>query len=218
MGVGIYYSRSEVSNSDLSWLRQQLYPKPMPDPTEAYRFGSLIDAMITESERINFYKHTLDEDSFEKKEWEKSLRMRDAFFLDNECCQLHSLCSGQKEMVKYRQMEYNGYDFNLNVRCKWDLWSDSLGWGADIKSTTATSQSQFEAAVKHFDYDRQRAWYMDIANSDRDVLIGISKVNFKVFKVKIQRDSDLFRRGYFKYIELAFRWNILFGENKQSLC
>lgn len=38
-----------------------------------------------------------------------------------------------------------------------------------------------------FDYDQQHAWYMDIAQTkgykaDKDVLIGISKANFKVFK------------------------------------
>jgi hypothetical protein len=31
---------------------------------------------------------------------------------------------------------------------------------------------------------------MDIAGSDQDVLIGVSKVNYKVFKVPIRRETN----------------------------
>lgn len=72
-----------------------------------------------------------------------------------------------------------------------------------------------------FDYDQQHAWYMDIAQTkgykaDKDVLIGISKANFKVFKVYINRQSDLYLSGVNKYNFLAFRWVLLFGEDKQT--
>ena len=100
-------------------------------------------------------------------------------------------------------------DFELGVRCKWDGWRPDLRYGFDIKSTSATTQAQFEAAVKHFDYPRQRAWYMDIAKSDYDILIGISKVNYKIFKVFIRRGDSLYREGYEDYINLAFRYWLL---------
>ena len=54
-----------------------------------------------------------------------------------------------------------------------------MGWGGDIKSTSATTQEQFESAVRQFDYDRQRFFYMNIAGSEKDVLIGISKEHQK---------------------------------------
>lgn len=85
-----------------------------------------------------------------------------------------------------------------------------VNWGGDLKSTTATTQKQFEEAVRYFDYDRQRAWYMDIAGSNQDVLIGVSKENFRVFKVPIRRDDDLYKSGFQKYNELAFKWWALF--------
>jgi hypothetical protein len=59
------------------------------------------------------------------------------------------------------------------------------------------------------DYDRQRAWYMDIAGSDQDVLIWVSKVNYKVFKVPIRRGDELFNSGFKKYNELAFKMGII---------
>jgi hypothetical protein len=87
-----------------------------------------------------------------------------------------------------------------------------MKYGGDIKSTVCTTQKAFEQSLEYFDYDRQRAWYMDISGAVRDVLIGISKENFKVFIVTITRDSEIYKRGREKYQELAFRYWYLFGE------
>ncbi|MDR2652294.1 MAG: PD-(D/E)XK nuclease-like domain-containing protein [Prevotellaceae bacterium] len=207
-----YYSRKEVSNSDLSALKQMLCPREMPDPTNAYRFGNLIDAMITEPERVDFFKRTLGDIQFTVEDFARAERMKKAFYDDDFCRTLAEQASGQAVMTKHRKFNYNGFDFELDTRCKWDLWRSDWGWGGDIKSTAATTQSQFLAAVAHFDYDRQRAWYMDIAGSDRDMLIGISKVNFKIFKIAINRQSDLYRQGFQKYNELAFKWHLIYGK------
>lgn len=204
-----YYLRPEVSNSDLSKLKLELFPREMPDPTEAYRFGNLIDAMITEPERVNYFKRTCYDMVFSEVDFKKAEQMKAAFWRDDLCQQLMQGVESQKVMVEKRLLHYRGVDFELGVRCKWDGWRNDLGYGFDIKSTSATTQAQFEAAVKHFDYPRQRAWYMDIANSNYDILIGISKVNYKIFKVFIRRGDSLYREGYEDYINLAFRYWLL---------
>jgi hypothetical protein len=180
------------------------------DLTQAYRFGNLIDAMITESDRCDHLNLRVDNEQFSRDEWEKAKRMMQAFFADPLCKQFHSLASGQSVMTKQLQLEYMGVDFVLPVRCKWDLWMPSVRWGADIKSTNAITQAQFEASVSYFNYDKQRAWYMDIAGSDRDMLIGISKVNYKIFKVPIRRGDALYNSGREKYMEWAFKYWCLF--------
>ena len=114
-------------------------------------------------------------------------------------------------MAREMEMEYLGVPFSMRVRCKWDLWMERLKWGGDIKSTACTTQKQFEEALFYFEYDRQRAWYMDIAGSDRDVLIGISKVNFKIFKVAIPRAGEIYEKGKEKYSEMAFKHWCLFN-------
>ena len=44
-----YYNRPEVSNSDLTELKQLLHPRmQFGDKEAAFRFGSLVDAIITE--------------------------------------------------------------------------------------------------------------------------------------------------------------------------
>lgn len=44
-----YYDRPEVSNSDLTSLKEILHPRPITgDRERAFRFGTLVDALITE--------------------------------------------------------------------------------------------------------------------------------------------------------------------------
>jgi hypothetical protein len=211
-----YYSLPDVSNSDLSWLKNQLYPRDMPDPAEAYKFGSLIDAMITEPERVDYFKRTLDNDQYTIEDFTKAEEMKRAFWKDDFCRLIAEKADGQKVMRAHRILEHKGFPFGLNVRCKWDLWNEDWGWGGDIKSTACETQKQFEEAARYFDYDRQRAFYMDIAGSSRDVLIGISKKNFRIFRLSITRDCSFYRDGFNKYNELAFRHFLMFGENKRE--
>ena len=209
-----YYSRPEISNSDLTWLKNKLFPRWMPDPTNAFRFGSLIDAMITEPVRIDYYKRTLDGEAYSGDDFALAEDMKRAYYRDPLCAQIAQQASGQVAMAIRKKFDYRGLEFELPIRCKWDLWIDSLMWGGDIKSTSCTTQKQFEEACRFFDYDRSRAWYMDIAGSDRDIIIGISKKNLRIFKVPITRNSTIYRDGYNKYNELAFRWHMLYGEGR----
>ena len=52
-----YYDRSEISNSDLSELKRQLYGGMGIDPVHA-KFGNLIDHMITEPKKVDYFKLT----------------------------------------------------------------------------------------------------------------------------------------------------------------
>jgi len=207
-----YFSRKEVSNSDLSWLKSFWEPEQDEVVKEkAYRFGTLLDAIITEPFKVDFFKKQVDGAQYTDEEFEKALQMKKSFMMDPLAKNILSQSDMQKVMIINREFIYDDdVRFRLDVRCKWDLWMNSLGWGGDLKSTTATTQKQFEEAVRYFDYDRQRAWYMDIAGSNQDVVIGVSKENFKVFKVPIRRDDELYKSGKTKYNELAFKWWALF--------
>ena len=113
----------------------------------------------------------------------------------------------QRCMVnKQQQFEYGGFVFTLDTRCKWDWFLDLFGFGGDLKTTFASTQKEFDEAVDFFDWDRSRAWYMDIAHSDRDFIYGISKKNCCVFKKFINRGDAIYNRGREKYEELAFQY------------
>jgi hypothetical protein len=210
-----YYNRPEVSNSDLSWLKKQFQSKDDFDPIEAYKFGTLIDAMITEAHRVNFYKMTVDDVQYSKEQFDLAEEMKKSFMNDPLCANLLKMSSTQAVSIQPNfKIEFEGVEFEMPVRCKWDLLLPT--WGVDIKSTTATTQKQFIDAIYYFDYHRQRAWYMDIIGSDQDMLIGISKVNKKIFKVPIKLGDELYKEGKAQYQELAFKWWSLFENIKIS--
>lgn len=207
-----YYRRSEVSNSDLTELKNLLHPRPQfGDKEAAFRFGTLVDAVITEPERVNYYRLTVDDVQYTEDEFliaqdmYKSLKMearRDPFL-----AKVLEMAETQRFMVNKQQVfEYGGFHFRLDTRCKWDWFFPLMNFGGDLKTTFATTQKQFDEAVYFFDWDRSRAWYMDIAQSDRDFIYAISKQNGRVFKKFINRGDEIYRRGREKYEELAFQW------------
>ena len=207
-----YYSRPEVSNSDLTQLKNLLHPRlQYGDREAAFRFGSLVDALVTEPNRVNRYRFTVDDVQYTEDEFEHATQMlralrsearRDAFLAkvletaDTQRCMFN----------KRQQFQYGGFSFSLDTRCKWDWFLTPYGFGGDLKTTFASTQKEFDEAVDFFDWDRSRAWYMDIARSDRDFIYGISKKNGCVFKKFINRDDAIYKRGREKYEELAFQY------------
>lgn len=207
-----YFDLPYVSNSDLGKFNEETGTRDVLfDPQAAYDFGSLIDAVITEPGNIDVIKHRMGDKQFAPSEFEMVLRMRDSFFSDPECRILHRHSDFQRIMLRTVPLTYGGTVFALKMRCKWDFWLNTPWWGADLKSTVADSQGQFEAACRHFRYNRQRAVYMTIANSNQDMLIGISKKNFKIFKLRIKRGDDFFNSGMSEFNELALKYWAMYG-------
>lgn len=207
-----YYQRSEVSNSDLTELKNQLHPHMQyGDREAAFRFGSIVDAIITEPSRVDFLHMTIDgeqcseEEFLHAREMQRALRAearRDPFL-----AKVLELSDTQRFMVNKAQEFCNGgFRFTLDTRCKWDWWLPSCHFGGDLKTTFASTQAEFDNAVDFFDWDRSRAWYMDIAHSDRDFIYAISKKNCRIFKKFINRGDDIYNRGREKYEELAFQY------------
>lgn len=207
-----YYERSEVSNSDLTELKNLLHPRlQYGDKEAAFRFGSLVDAVITEPHRVNYYWCTVDDVQYTEDEFRHAMEMRkslrrearnDAFL-----AKVLEVADTQRCMFnKAQPFSYGGFAFRLDTRCKWDWFFPSFGFGGDLKTTFASTQKEFDEAVDFFDWDRSRAWYMDIANSNRDFIYGISKRNGRIFKKFINRDDATYKRGREKYEELVFQY------------
>jgi hypothetical protein len=207
-----YYLRTEVSNSDLTELKNYLYPRTQyGDKEKAFKFGTLVDALITENERVHYSKRMVDDVTYSREDFELGLAMREALRKEARKDEfLRAVLSNsdtQKFMVnKFQRFLYGNFEYTLDTRCKWDWWLPSFGFGGDLKTTFAESQNQFNEAIDFFDWDRSRAWYMDIAGSQQDFIYAISKKNLKIFKAFIRRDDDTYKRGKEKYDDLAFKW------------
>ena len=212
-----YYLRTEVSNSDLTELKNYLYPRTQyGDKEKAFKFGTLVDALITENERVHYSKRMVDDVTYSREDFELGLAMREALRKEARKDEfLRAVLSNsdtQKFMVnKSQRFLYGNFEYTLDTRCKWDWWLPSFGFGGDLNTTFAESQNQFNEAIDFFDWDRSRAWYMDIAGSQQDFIYAISKKNLKIFKAFIRRDDDTYKRGKEKYDELAFKWWMLFS-------
>ena len=207
-----YYLRTEVSNSDLTELKNNLYPRTQyGDKEKAFKFGTLVDALITENERVHYSKRMVDDVTYSREDFELGLAIREALRKEARKDEfLRAVLSNsdtQKFMVnKSQRFLYGNFEYTLDTRCKWDWWLPSFGFGGDLKTTFAESQNQFNEAIDFFDWDRSRAWYMDIAGSQQDFIYAISKKNLKIFKAFIRRDDDTYKRGKEKYDDLAFKW------------
>jgi len=207
-----------VANSDLSWMQKYWEPENVIiDKEKAYKFGNLIDAIITEPHRVNYFKYRVDDVQYLKEDFDLAAAMKKAYFKDRFCMMMNTHCSFQH--ISYQPafaIQHEGFEFTLPAKCKWDLFCKSFDLSGDIKSTAATTQKQFEEACHYFDYYRSRAWYMDIEGRNNDVLIGISKKNCQVFKIQIKRGDKYHKLGRQQYQELAFRWWYLFSDIKAA--
>lgn len=208
-----YYSRSEVSNSDLTELKNYLYPRVQyGDKEKAFKFGTLVDALITENDRVRYDKLMVDDYLYTTEEFELGLEMRKALRKEAEKDQFLAVVLAQSDRQKFmvnKQQEfyYGNFAYHLDTRCKWDWWLSAYNFGGDLKTTFAESQAQFDEAIDFFDWDRSRAWYMDIAGSNRDFIYAISKKNCKIFKYFItDRNHPTYIKGKEKYEDLAFKW------------
>ena len=196
-----YYLRTEVSNSDLTELKNYLYPRTQyGDKEKAFKFGTLVDALITENERVHYSKRMVDDVTYSREDFELGLAMREALRKEARKDEfLRAVLSNsdtQKFMVnKSQRFLYGNFEYTLDTRCKWDWWLPSFGFGGDLKTTFAESQNQFNEAIDFFDWDRSRAWYLDIAGSQQDFIYAISKKNLKIFKAFIRRDDATYKRG-----------------------
>lgn len=206
-----YYNRTEVSNSDLTELKNMLYPRlQYGDKEKIFAFGSLVDALVTEPARVNRFQLTVDDVKYTEDDFRLAMEMQKSLVRESRrdefLAYVLNNSDTQKFMVREREFEYCGLSYTLPTRCKWDWWLPKVGFGGDLKTTFAVSQSQFDEAVDFFDWDRSRAWYMDIAGSERDFIYAVSKKNCKVFKKFIERGDRVYSRGREKYDELAFKY------------
>lgn len=214
----IYYERSEISNSDLTSLFYRLYPQlnwvSEEAKQQAFHLGTLVDALVTEPEKINFYKLTVDDEQYTKEEFAWGKKMLNALkrhakkdkFLDYVLKNAET----QKILVNPSQKFKQGcFEFELPTRCKFDWWINGNLFG-DLKTTSCTTYSAFLQQYEEI-WLRGRVFYMQLAHSlnpewgNQDFVYAVSKVNQKVFFLKLERDSDLFVRGEKKLNELAFK-------------
>jgi hypothetical protein len=209
-----YYKLPEVSSSDLGELKRVWYNSERPDLEEIFNFGSLVDAMLTE-------RHLLDRTScslmvpgsldihFSPLVWRQAETLEKALREDPAVALMLPAMRGQYIFRRTLGFTWEGEEHSIRGRCKFDLYSRIHKTGLDFKTTSCDTLKAFAAAVDFFDWDKQAAWYMDLARIDRHWIVGVSKKNGQVFKYVVERGDKNHKRGVEKYSIWAYRWNML---------
>lgn len=191
-----YFALPNASNSAIKEAHKAFIGGKEYDPSLVYRFGSYFDNLITDIEELN-------SSGLEDNHIQAITGMRKKL-LNNDIYK--KLFHGQsKQAVFVDEIDFMG--FNIKRKCKFDIYNDFFGFGADLKTTAAQTQSQFEGTISHLDYDQQAAWYMDISQTNRFPFFGISKFRpYNVFVFTIKRNDKLYNIGREKYETKLYSW------------
>lgn len=203
-----YFALPYASNSTLKDAHKMFTASDTGvwEPTKAYEFGSAFDALLTSP-------GILDTSMISNEDRRLLPSMRAT--LENDDKVFKPLLMNASTQVVFVETEFviylDGRPITFPAKCKYDFWIDKFDFGADLKAVICKDQHAFEAACEHFKYYMQGALYMDITKSDRFILVGISKRNFKIFIIQIRRDDARYKIGKRQYEACFGPWWKLYG-------
>lgn len=213
-----YYKMFDyVSNSTLGALWDVIKGINKRDNLQdIFDFGNLVDAMVTEAEKFDFESNIMTDQNrkvlFEQYQVEQAKLMHDAVVADPMFSLLLETSKKQHVFLrKAHRIEWDGNVFHLPMRMKADL-SIPRVMIIDLKTTACKTYKQFVASLTHLNYDRQGAVYIDLAQVDKILYVGVSKFKNRktgkhdVFKYMIERNSEMYLSGLRKYSQLAWKY------------
>lgn len=205
-----YHTSHGISNSMLTAFKCEIEGKEPPKASEAFAFGSLVDAMITEPHRIDWFTKTFDGEP--QRKFDDANRLYNTFRMNNigKIILQSKSINFQHISRTSKLFQYGDAEFWLDLRCKWDFFGSISG---DIKTTDARTMQSFIDACYMFDYFRARAFYMDIEGTNTDYLIGLSKTTANVFLIQIKRGDKYHSLGVEQYTDLCTKWWMMKGSN-----
>lgn len=191
-----YFEHPHLSNSKLTQFGAELGVldnfESTPEQTfENFRFGTLFDAYETEPETIDYLNYRVigTEYSFDDNDIKKIKIMSNRLHNDSTYENLMALNPIFQKEIYDDNFSLDG-DNVVGFKAKLDLFLPGLV--IDLKTTSATSQSQFECTCEMFGYFRQMLLYMNLTGAKKSLIIGVSKKNHKVFKVHFDESHKMY--------------------------
>jgi hypothetical protein len=188
-----------VSNSDFKKLRKLIDPK-FEDPADLkaiFDFGNLVEDVILEPHKAN-YNHD---------DIKKALEMDKTFRADKICQQILYIPDFRRQHEFYRSDRYG-----VRARCKTDGDSKSMSLVFELKGLSVSSDRAFEEAIDRFDYDQGLAWYLDLTEYKRSLIVAVSKSDTsKLFKRVVDRNHIYYKRGVQKIKKSVILWKQILG-------
>ncbi len=195
-----------ISNTDLSTLADELLGRPRRDCTVAFAFGSHFHTATLEP---HLFEPTNEHDPADHRQRQAAAQLATAVRRRRYPRHLIYTSRGQAEQSYTATHEPTG----LLVKVRPDLLIDSPKRQrrtiVDFKTTSCRDLAQFLTTVEQYGYDRQGAFYADVLQAQRVVLIAVQKKPLKgqepqVWVVELtagQMDSG--RKKYGKLLRCA---------------
>ncbi|WP_210520790.1 PD-(D/E)XK nuclease-like domain-containing protein [Hymenobacter terricola] len=195
-----------ISNTDLSNLADELLGRPRRDCTAAFAFGSHFHTATLEP---HLFEPTNAHDPADQRQRQAAAQLATAVRRRRYPRHLIYTSRGQAEQSYTATHEPTG----LLVKVRPDLLIDSPKGQrrtvVDFKTTSCRDLAQFLTTVEQYGYDRQGAFYADVLQAQRVVLIAVQKKPLKgqepqVWVVELtagQMDSG--RKKYGKLLRCA---------------
>lgn len=196
-----YFSHEYASNSDLKKWRKMNDPTYQGEPEnieEIFDLGTLIHQILLEPYKVNRLN----------KDFELANTMAQTFMKDSLCRQVLMLPDFRREHEFYNENIHG-----IKGRCKMDGESKMMDLVLEYKGLAVTTQKAFLDAIDRFDYDQGAAWYLDVSKRKRCFIAAVSKKDPKrpPFKLLIDRDHDVYKRGEMKVGHCVQLWKDTFG-------
>lgn len=208
-----YFDHPYCSNSALTKLGRQIgfFREIDADIEEAYRLGSLFDAVVTEPDKIDLIRKRIigTDYYFTDEEYSNSKAMHSEL-KKNQLYSEFLKCNPQLQKEIYAPslvLNHEGFSFAISMKAKLDFFVPGIV--ADLKSTACTSQRAFEAAFVQFGYHRQMVNYCRLTGTGKAIVFAVSKVNKKVFVVTMKYGDALWRAGDEQLNMLAFKYYLI---------
>ncbi|GGG35751.1 PD-(D/E)XK nuclease-like domain-containing protein [Hymenobacter glacieicola] len=182
-----------VSNTDLSNLKAQALGQLRTPNPAALAYGTAFHAATLEPAT---YARTPD-----KCPWEQLEQLARQVRRNRYCRDL--LYRGTPELTHTAIHTATG----VQVKVRPDLLVRSPAGRRltliDFKTTSCRDLSHFLATIEQYDYDRQAAFYLDVLQADRFLIIGVQKkAPHNIWLVELSADAATMEQGRKKYRRL----------------
>lgn len=195
-----------ISNTDLSNLADELLGRPRRDCAAAFAFGSHFHTATLEP---HLFEPTNTQDPADHRQRQTAAQLATAVRRRRYPRHLIYTSHGQAEQSYTATHEPTG----LLVKVRPDLLIDSpkrqRRTVVDFKTTSCRDLAQFLTTVEQYGYDRQGAFYADVLQAQRVVLIAVQKKPLKgqepqVWVVELSAGQmDCGRKKYGKLLRCA---------------
>lgn len=191
-----YRQLNRIANSDLTELKNRLFGLPQRTSSQAQEFGTRFhDYLLLDNMTIPTGKGAT-----------ATKRMLDVVRADTFFTQI--VAGAEIEIPQFWNDETTG----LPCKARLDIRLPEEGLIVDIKTTSASSQKEFEQNCYRYEYDRQAAYYLDGCRqaghvADRFILFGVQKQKpHGLYVVEVLDDSIFMDKGRRKYRRLLRSW------------